>query len=158
MMVRDVQCIVSFLLQNKTNVTPTLKFLKISLMLYTYTSNIFKIDIQLEIEPTYYIIYTSSILVLAIHKSYTSSDYTQVLYKFWLYTSSLYTCILLWKTFKSNLMRTACFWNKLPQVRKKKWKIAKPNNFQSFGSNKTKGSKQDSQSRLRLPFPFRGEP
>jgi len=69
MMVRDVQCIV-------------LKFLKISLNLYTYTSNIFKIDIQLEIEPTYYIIYTRSILVLAIHKPYISSDYTQVLYKF----------------------------------------------------------------------------
>ena len=82
MMVRDVQCIVLFLLQNKTNVTPTLKFLKISLILYTYTSNIFKIDIQLEIEPTYYIIYTRSILVLAIHNPYTSSDYTQVLYKF----------------------------------------------------------------------------
>jgi hypothetical protein len=34
-------------------------------------------------------------------------------------------------------MRTACFWNKLPQVRQK-MKDCKPNNFQSLGAIKQK--------------------
>ena len=42
-----------------------------------------------------------------------------------------------------------CFW-----IMKKNKKIAKPNSFYlTFGSNETKVPKQDSQSRLRLPFP-----
>jgi len=36
-------------------------------------------------------------------------------------------------------------------------KIGKPNNL-NFGSNKTKGPKQDSQNRLRSPMPEGGEP
>ena len=58
----------------------------------------------------------------------------------------------------SNLIRTTFFWNKLDQIRTKTKRLQSQIIFESFGSNKTKGSKQDSQSRLRLSFPFRGEP
>jgi hypothetical protein len=36
-------------------------------------------------------------------------------------------------------------------------KIGKPNNFKVFGSNKTKGHKQDNQNRLRSYTPEGGE-
>ena len=51
-------------------------------------------------------------------------------------------------------MRTARFWNNLHHVRSKSndWKAKK-----SFGRNKTKGPKQDSQYRLRSPMPEGGE-
>ena len=52
-------------------------------------------------------------------------------------------------------MRTTRFWNNLHQVRSN----GKPNNL-NFGSNKTKGPKQDSQNQLRSPtcMPEGGEP
>jgi hypothetical protein len=37
------------------------------------------------------------------------------------------------------------------------WKMEKANNFKIFGSNKTKGPKQDSQNRLRSPMPGGGQ-
>jgi len=37
-------------------------------------------------------------------------------------------------------------------------KIGKPNNFKVFGTLKTKGTKQDSQNRLRSPMPEGGVP
>ena len=45
----------------KKIVTPTLKFFLRYPLTYIYTSNSFKINIQLEIGPTYFIIYTSSV-------------------------------------------------------------------------------------------------
>jgi hypothetical protein len=39
-----------------------------------------------------------------------------------------------------------------------KSKVGKLNNCKIVGSNKTKGSKQDSQARLRSPIPEGGEP
>ena len=49
------------------------------------------------------------------------------------------------------------FWNNLDQVRSNR-KIGKTNNLKVFGSNKTKGHKQDSQNRLWSPMPEGGEP
>ena len=37
-------------------------------------------------------------------------------------------------------------------------KIGKPNNFEVFGSNKTKGSKHNSYNRVRSPMPDGGKP
>ena len=85
------------------------------------------INIQIEIKQTY------------------CSHYTQVLYKFSLSTSTL--------SINDNnvvIKFSARLWNKLHQVRNNQ-KSAIPNNFYfSFGSNETKGPKQEDKNQLWL--------
>jgi len=56
----------------------------------------------------------------------------------------------------SNLVRTTRVWNNLHQVlsKSKIWETK----IITFGSNKTKGPKYNSQNRLRLPMPEGGVP
>ena len=57
----------------------------------------------------------------------------------------------------SNLIRTTFFWNKLDQIRTKTKRLQSQIIFKVLGAIKQKDLNRDSESRLRLSFPFRGE-